>query len=287
MFDSGQLQGKLNPLTRQRLIRADSVEAVMTAHGLQGVREARRPRILLASVRDDVRQLALDRVQAAAGLALEFSTSGAETLVHCARKPPQLLMLDGSLPDLSSSGIIAALRQQSEREAIPIVCLASEGDEAAVQAAGATLILPYPPRLTADTLDQALTDILGLQKPAPSKSSHFEHQRRSPRMPVDLRAEVVFYTAQRPRRSAHGVGQIRNLSQTGAFIDHLHIETTDILSRPFRLMVALQEPPWAGWKAYCRVVRLTSNGELSAGVEFIRTPRRHQEQLVALSAGTS
>ena len=66
------------------------------------------------------------------------------------------------------------------------------------------------------------------------------------------------------------------------FIDNLELQDTDVLSKPFRMLVALEEAPWTGWQAYCRVVRLSSNATLSAGVEFIRTPRQHQAQLDAM-----
>jgi hypothetical protein len=144
-------------------------------------------------------------------------------------------------------------------------------------------VLPGLPELSAAQLDDALTEVLELQALAPTEASHFEHHRQAPRIPLNLPAEVAIYSARRPRRSARGSACLRNISMGGAFIDTLQLENTDLLSRPFRIMLALHEAPWQGWKAYGRVVRLASNGELSAGVEFIRTPRRHQAQLEALA----
>ncbi|MCE9614611.1 MAG: helix-turn-helix domain-containing protein [Lentisphaerae bacterium] len=282
MFDAGELTGKLNPLTRQRLIRRDSVEAVMATHGLQSAQESASPRILLASTDARIRNLVTQQGQTLGGLLVELAETGADTLVRCARRPPRLLILDASLPDLPPADIVAALRPKSDQPPFPIICLGLSERENAAIPTGTALMLPAGPKLTADLLERTIADVLDIKKPHPIGVSHFEHHRQWSRKNVSVNARVAIYSARRPRRSAWGTGLLRNISRGGAYIDNLRIESTDLLAKPFRMLVELSDPPWVGWKAYCRVVRLASNGELSAGVEFIRTPRRHQDELAIM-----
>lgn len=282
MFDAGQLSGKINPLTHQRLISRDSVNAVIATHGLQGRDEATSPRILLASANAHHTEIASERVKALGRVSLEHSRTGAETLVICARNPPQLLILDSSLPDLPPVSIVTALRHKPDQGHVPIICLGLSDSDRATLPAGTAKLLPSPTLLAPGELENMITDVLGLKVGPKVGVSHFEHRRQWPRKSVSFPARVAVYSARRPRRSAWGTGTLRDISRGGAFIDKLQLDSTDLLTRPFRMLVELRDPPWAGWKAYCRVVRLASNGELSAGLAFIRTPRHHQNQLAAM-----
>jgi hypothetical protein len=52
---------------------------------------------------------------------------------------------------------------------------------------------------------------------------------------------------------------------------------------PFRILLESEQEPLKDWKAHGKIVRLQSNGSLTAGVQFTRVPKASVKMIETLS----
>jgi hypothetical protein len=76
---------------------------------------------------------------------------------------------------------------------------------------------------------------------------------------------------------------MENISYGGSFLSDIHLEKGMIPSEPFRFLLEVDQPPLTNWRAHCKVVRLQSNGTLTAGVQFMRLSKANRKMLETIS----
>jgi hypothetical protein len=148
---------------------------------------------------------------------------------------------------------------------------------------GADTALLGADRYDPNVLWSTISNLLDLNKGKLPANARVEHRRLAPRYPVSMPAKVAIFRRSDPQDLSWGHAMLRNISLTGAFLDDIRLEAQSIPAEPFRLMLEIEEDPFKNWKARCQVVRLSSNGVLSAGVRFeeLEEESRRQIALVA------
>jgi CheY-like chemotaxis protein len=127
--------------------------------GPQGARE--RPLVLVADDHEDTRALFSEALEAA-GFAVDFAADGREAVDACARRRPDVVIMDLSMPALNGWEAIRALKLSDETSAIPVLVVTAQALHHArtlAEAAGCDgyLTKPCPP----DELVRQVRALLG------------------------------------------------------------------------------------------------------------------------------
>ena len=118
-------------------------------------------RILLVDDDADIRQIAALSLRRIGQFQVELAASGAEALAIVARDPPDLLLLDVSMPGMDGPSTLKALRATPSGSSLPIVfftATSSEVEVARLCALGAVAVIPKP--FDVATLPRRVRDIL-------------------------------------------------------------------------------------------------------------------------------
>lgn len=103
-------------------------------------------------------------------------------------------------------------------------------------------------------------------------------------MNLNIPAAIKVY---RPAAASHtgraGNAELVNISRGGAFLANIHLEKNELPGEPFKILLEVDQPLLQSFRAHCRVVRLQSNGSLTAGVEFVRISRSNREKIERIS----
>lgn len=118
-------------------------------------------RILLVDDDPDIRRIAALSLGRLGGFGVVLAASGAEALLAVANAPPDLILLDVSMPGMDGPATLAALRASPSTAGIPVVFFTATATASEVErlcALGAAAVLPKPfevaelPRLVRDIL---------------------------------------------------------------------------------------------------------------------------------------
>lgn len=284
-FDTGVLWGKTNPVTGERLVHRNSLRAFLEQHGLpvNPALMTERRNVLGVSCADDL-LAALNALPRADGrVAVSQFEFGADALMACSSEAADLLVLGDSIPDIAAPDMIRSIRRREEED-IAILCDARHLTPEACADWGADAFLSDDRDCLANVLRSTVLDLLGLGDVASVQTDGAcAHQRQWPRVPVRLRARAGIYRLDAPRERVLGEAVVKNISEGGAYLSKLTIHDGHIPSSPFRLLLEIGEAPLANVKAYCKVVRLSANGSLNAGVQFMRISRDNRNRIAALA----
>ena len=116
--------------------------------------------ILLVEDHQDTRQMYAEFMAPQYDV-LEAAT-GTEAMQQMARRRPDVLITDVSLPDFDGFDLVARMRAQAGLAGVPVICLSGYGGYAHEQRArevGCALLLQKP--CLPDTLANAVADVLG------------------------------------------------------------------------------------------------------------------------------
>jgi hypothetical protein len=122
-------------------------------------------------------------------------------------------------------------------------------------------------------LAQKTYSLLGLAAVPSQEKNIFEHKRRWPRLPIHLPLKIGVYPIRTPYRRDSGKALMENIGVGGAYLSGIQLDGHMLPCEPFRISLESDQEPLKNWRAHCRVVRLQSNGTLSAGVQFTRVPK--------------
>ncbi len=100
---------------------------------------------------------------------------------------------------------------------------------------------------------------------------------------MHLPLKIGVYSLRTPYRRQSGVAVMENISLGGAYLSEIQLENGVLPCEPFRLLLSSDQEPLKDWRAHSKVVRLQSNGGLSAGVQFTRVPKASLKMIEALS----
>jgi excisionase family DNA binding protein len=283
LFDAGVLTGATNPVTRQRAISSKSVLDFMKAHGL-AVKPALigRKRIVLGSTVVHLRAAIEQRATQDERLQITTLERGSDVLLACYTHPPDLLVVSDDLPDMSPADLIGSVRRRVKHGNIRILCCVGPHSSGGAREWGADVALPLDP-LDSPRLFGEMYRLLGIAVASTTAGEPMEHRRRWLRLALNVPCEIAIYQRSTPQRRIPGDATLSNISRGGAWISNIRLSDS-IPARPFRLFLRINTPPLENWQAYCRVLRLESNGSLRAGLQFARLPRACARRLAALES---
>jgi diguanylate cyclase (GGDEF)-like protein len=211
-----------------------------------------RSRVLVVDDDADAREL-LEMTLSAAGFEVALAASGAEGLARANADRPDVILLDGVMPDMDGRATLIALKDDPATRAVPVVILSGRKDVDDWLALGAVGALAKPFEL--GTLTSHLRKLLAL-RPSPSALEPSAGGREAPSLDA-LRASFV------RRSDAH-------LEGAHAWLDTLATSPSDgaTLRQLMRLFHNL-----AGMGAvygFPRVTALGRDGEIRC-LELLRT----------------
>jgi len=101
-------------------------------------------------------------------------------------------------------------------------------------------------------------------------------------MALQLPLKIGVYSVRTPYRRDAGLATMENISLGGTFLSEFSLEGGTIPCEPFRILLEADQEPLKDWKAHGKVVRLQSNGTISAGIQFTRVPKASMKMIEAL-----
>lgn len=282
-FDKGIFQGKKNPITGERFISRESLIAFLKQYNLPfDALVLEKKKILLGTVDDNLFSLVQRILSEDDRVEVERAIFGGDALIRCSKILPDLLIIDEELSDIPSAEVIRSLRRMGELQNLKIFCFTKSGAAEKCMEWGANGALDQQ-KLNQKDLTKALYSSLGLQEKLAEEDQAFKHERRWPRLPMHLPLKIGVYSLRTPYRRQSGVAVMENISLGGAYLSEIQLENGVIPCEPFRLLLSSDQEPLKDWRAHSKVVRLQSNGGLSAGVQFTRVPKASLKMIEALS----
>lgn len=282
-FDKGELRGEVNRITGERMVRRDSVTELMRERGLSvdaidAIDTVERQIVVATS--DQVLTDRLQRIVAdAEELTLTPTTFGSDALIACASLHPDLLVLGDDLADISCVRVVSALGRQMGEQRPKILCCC---DDPALVDQDVDVVKDVM-RLSDTSLHKRICRLLGLAERTTEDELPRRTERRWPRHRVSLQTKVGFYRNHAPRKHFWGKGLIENISSGGAYLSGIEMESDVIPATPFRMVIQSDSAPLKNWQAHCQVIRLSSNGVLSAGVRFLKLSAANQAKITQLA----
>lgn len=281
-FDNGILQGKKNPITGERLISHKSLEALIKQYDLRLPPQSLEKKRLLVASSDKLLTLLIqknfsrdDRFE------VQKVALGSDAMAYCSKTTPDLVVIDEELPDTSCHTVVKYIKQTVQK-ALKTICYSKTHDAEKCMKCKPDEIFTKG-ALNEDSLlqkIQALVDLHG----RPPYTHAFEHQRRWPRIPVNLPANIGVYPKNEPHLRYFGKATVKNISHGGAFLSSIRMDEGIIPSDPFRLVLEVDTSPLENWRAECKVVRLHSDAAINAGVQFLNVSGADLQKVETMAA---
>jgi hypothetical protein len=208
--------------------------------------------------------------------------TGADALLTCAMEKTDLLVVGDPMPDIDAGEMIRSLRRRPEHHALKVLCCARDASRERASAIGADEVVTAEQWAARDLLRGKIFAMLDLPAEVEDDEAAFAHRRRWPRYGVNLKASVTIYRVSSPRAHSAGRAVVRNISEGGAYLAPIEIEAGSFPAEPFRLKLDIEGLALQGVEAMCKVVRLLSNGSLTAGVQFIKIAAADRAKIAAL-----
>jgi hypothetical protein len=281
-FDRGILTGETNPITGERRINRESVLDFIQEHKLPVHGSLiQKKQVLSGTSEKALAQLIKQTLAKDERIDLQLFPQGCDLLIACSKTPPDLLIIDDTLPDINFRDIIKSLAKLEDRQKIRILCLCHQQSLDDCEKMGIDKCLKVK-ELDRDKLLATADLMLGLSRHKKLHIETFEHSRKWPRFAVEIPTRVELYRTDQPSRRENGEAVIKNISLGGAFLSDIQMETGYIPGKPFQMELEVNDALLQGWKADCRVVRLQSGHVLSAGLSFVKPRGRDRDSIEAL-----
>jgi CheY-like chemotaxis protein len=283
-FDKGIFQGKKNPITGERFISRDSLISFMKQYNLPlEALDLEKKKILLGTADDYLFSLVQRVLSEDDRVEIERVVFGGDVLTWCSRSRPNLLIIDEELSDIPSAEVIRSLRRMGgELRDLKILCCPKDPNGQRCLEWGADEVLAKE-GLSPEDVARTVYALLNLPQELPEEDQDFKHQRHWPRLPIHLPLKIGIYPIRTPYRRDSGMAVMENISLGGAYLSGIELEGGKIPCEPLRILLSADQEPLKDWRAHCKVVRLQSNGSLTAGVQFTRVPKASLKMIQALS----
>jgi len=230
-YDAGEFQGPQNIVTSERRVSRESLIAFMEKNGIPPARLMSRERtVLLVSASPDDAALVADALATApCETAVADDWLGlAEKLNHAA---PGVMLLDAGFPEIPAGRILQALKGRESLRDIKVILIRTADDDSA-PVAHPRVVRTLKRPLSTHVVRSAVLAALGPEEQASVISR--EERRACPRVTMDEEVEfaVVLKTGE---RYGKGHGRMRDLSEGGACLSHLHLGEKPLPAEPFEL----------------------------------------------------
>ena len=282
-FDQGMISGKRNPITGERFISRESLVAIMNQYSLplETLDIEEKKSIFLGTSDDYLFSLLQTTFNDDNRVEVKRWSHGGDLLVWCSRNHPDLLVIDEELSDIPAEQVIQSLRRQEEQKGIKILCVAKRSNMNRCLEWGADEALTKE-GLDREELGERLYSFLELLDKQQEIGQKFEHQRMQPRLSVHFPARIEVYRVESPYQRYQGQAVVKNIGPGGAYLSEIRIDGGRIPCEPFRIFLETDQEPLKNWRAHCKVIRVQSNGFLTAAVQFIELSKLNLGMIQAL-----
>ena len=281
MFDKGILYGKKNPITGERHISRYSLEVFMKKHNISHAKLIIEKRRIILITSDEVLLSLIHKTFANyKRIKIEKVTFGCDALILCSKEPPDLLIIDEELPDISGAEVVKSLKRMEELKNIKILYFFKSDKISDILEWG---VDEY---ISKDTIDKVVlakkvNSLLKISETRPTTYPVPEHERRSwPRIEVDIPAKIKAYYGNNPPLQELGEATIKNISLGGAYLSRIQLINKIIPSNTFRFLLEVNHPPMENWEAESKVLRLQFNGDMTAGIQFVNISRQNEKKIL-------
>jgi len=283
-FDLGVFTGKRNPITGDRSISRQSIEALMKLYNIPPESLGlEKKRICVRTPDEDLFSLLSQTFEQDPSLHIERLSPEASVLNECIEKCPDLLVIDGPLPKEHLPEIIHLLREVEELKNLRILCLAEPHKGHPCMLWGVDEVWPKG-LIEGHDLKERFYSLLNIKRGTSGAEPSFGHYRRWTRKTVQLPGKIWVYPLQAPFLRHPGQATVENIGGGGAFLSEMQLKGGMIPCEPFRVYLKIDQPPIKNCVAHCKVVRLLSGkNTLATGVQFVRLPKSSLLMIEALS----
>ncbi len=282
-FDKGLFQGKKNPITGERMISRESLIAFLKQYNLPfDALIQEKKKILVGTADDQLFSLVQRTLSEDERVEVQRVVFGGDVLIWSSRMRPDILIIDEELSDIPSAEVIRSIRRMGELQELKIVCCGKSRNLRRCLEWGADESLSKE-EISPEEMAQTLYSFLKLPEQMPEEDINFNHQRRWPRLAIHLPLKIGMYPLRTPYRRDSGNAILENISVGGAYLTGIQLGGGAIPCEPFRILLLSDQEPLKNWRAHCKVVRLQSNGSLTAGVQFTRVPKTSLKMIQSLS----
>lgn len=283
-FDTGVLQGKVNAITGERLISAASLVGFVHDQELPvDLSLVSKKHIMLCSADPDLLEAVQQIGAGDERVVVEVVTQGSYALVKGATEQPDLLIVDESLPDMECRRVIASLREVSPAGELKILVFLRAHEHNVWLDWGADAYVSRGGCRDGNHLRARIYDLLNMPREPTFEDAPVSHRRRWKRFPVEIPMRVAMYARASPEKLLTGTAVMVNVSQGGACLVDILMADGVMPAVPFRVSIESDTEPLADWRAECRVVRLATNGSVSAGLAFAEIQEESRKSVLALA----
>lgn len=281
-FDRGVFGGKKNPITGERMVSRESLEVFAKQYNLQLDSLMMGKRVLVGTSDENLFAMLQSSMAEDTRIQMERVPFGGDVLVASSKERPDLLILDEELSDIACTEIIRSLRRLEELKDLKILVFAKSRATKRYAEWGVGEVLAKEDFDPGDTARSLYAHLEITPGPAEGDRS-FEHQRRWPRIPINLPAKLSVYRVSTPYHREVGEATVENISMGGSFLSGIKFEKGSLPSEPFRFLLEIDHPPLKSWRAHCKVVRLQSNGSVVAGVQYVRLSKANRRMIESMA----
>jgi two-component system chemotaxis response regulator CheY len=286
-FDRGIFLGRKNSITNERSITRASLEDFMRRYGMSLDALEENPKNLLLLSDDTALQRAVQNAVADdESIELKHARFGSDTIYSCSKLAPDLLILDEKISDMPCSELAKALRRMPELSNLKILCYSRKRKQRDCAQKRCEVDGHLSDNVGSESyLKQQINVILGSPEEVSLPPATFQPDRRQwPRHKIGFPLEIEVYCTDTPRLRNHGTAVLEDISHGGARVANIQLRGGSIPWTPFHFLLKAHQVPLENWRADCRVIRLRSNGSLTAGLQFHKITKPNLKKIELLLA---
>ena len=281
-FDAGILSGKKNPITGDRFISRESLISFMKKFNIRlkdiGINSQKH--IILGSADENLRSIVNQAFSKDERIEIVTVPSGCDILMLCTKNPPELLIIDDELSDISSAEAVRSLKRHDEQRKIKILyCIKTNSLEKLKEIDANDFFIKDS--LIKIELVSKVALLLDIEKTIKPDNKKYIHERQQPRIPVNLSAHLELYCVNTPRIRKYGNSRVEDISIGGATLSQIRLGNGNIPSEAFRILLKIDHCLLNDWQAECSVTRLQIDKSITAGVEFVNISQQNKDKISA------
>ena len=282
-FDEKILSGKKNPITGEREISQKSIEMFAKKYSIElPFCSTKKTLVNLVTTDSGLKKLFQSFIDNFQDITYKEYGNGCDLIISMTIYPPDIVIVDNSLPDISETNLIKAIQRSITVKNTCIIGCYNTYEEA-----GEVKLLVDELLIKKDlNLSELKNIIMSKMKNADmGKTIHnnFDHNRMWRRSDVSFNTKII----ESPNiESAYDYNSIEakiiNISLGGLYISKINYPHHLIRHGNANMFVTIDSYPLNNWEAFLKIVRFESNGEFGVGMKFMNINDNCEKKILTL-----